>query len=64
MAERSTKPESPANHAGDDWEESDRVCPCGKLMWTAAWWDDTPEMGGGNIGTIYECGDCGEYDTF
>jgi hypothetical protein len=39
-------------------------CPkCGSGMWTAGWWDDSADAGGACIGTLYECGDCGEYKT-
>jgi len=32
-------------------------------MWEGGWWDDSPEAGGSCIGTAYECGDCGHYES-
>jgi hypothetical protein len=50
--------------ADDAWRASDWECPtCGKLMWASDWWDDTLEAGGACIGTWYQCGDCGDYET-
>lgn len=50
----------------DDYEESDKVCEkCkDKRMWISGWYDDSPEMGGACVGTMYECGDCGETDYY
>jgi hypothetical protein len=57
---RSPQPENPANCEGEDWEESEQICPdCGQLVWTASWWDDCSDIGGAAIGTLFECGNCG-----
>ena len=61
---RSPQPENPANHNGDDWQESDEVCPeCGHLLWEALWFDDEPDCGGAAIGALLRCGDCGYFEA-
>jgi hypothetical protein len=61
---RSPQPENPANHAGEDWQESNEVCPdCGQLLWEALWWDDELDCGGAAIGALLKCGECGWFEA-
>jgi len=50
---------------GYGYSESSALCPYCKnvRMWEGGWWDDSPEAGGSCIGTAYECGDCGHYES-
>ena len=66
LAPMSNYPKEPANWYWDDeWSESKRVCPKCKdvKMWQAGWYDGTPDDGGACIGTKYECGKCGHYES-
>ena len=53
-------------HWDDEWSESERVCPKCKdvKVWQAGWYDGTPDDGGACIGTKYECGKCGHYESW
>lgn len=60
-------PDESANwHWDVEWSESDKVCPKCKdvRMWTAGWYDGTPEDGGACIGTKHQCGKCNHYESW
>jgi len=50
-----------------NWQESDHKCPeCGAPVLVGDWWDDSPEMGGANIGTLHKCTSesCDYFESF
>lgn len=58
-------PDDSANLQWDDeWTESDYICPeCTDVkMWSAGWYDGSPDDGGTCIGRKYKCGKCGHSD--